>query len=94
MHGYDNAEESMHAIFMAKGPQFISGKTIQSLQSVDLYDLFCEILNIECKPNDGTLNKELFNEILRDPKSQRPSRMQRIINLIKDKFGQYLGSRK
>ncbi|XP_055309055.1 bis(5'-adenosyl)-triphosphatase enpp4-like [Sitodiplosis mosellana] len=53
VHGYDNQDPNMHAIFMAKGPLFAKGKILKSVNMIDLYNLFCYILNIQCHQTDG-----------------------------------------
>lgn len=63
IHGYDNEEPSMHAIFMAKGPLFAKGKTLKSVMMVDLYNLFCYILNIKCGATDGSTELDIWNEL-------------------------------
>ncbi len=56
-HGYDNQLKSMHALFIASGPSFISGKQIAPFENVNIYPLICEILNIDPHPDiDGNLN--------------------------------------
>lgn len=63
-HGYDNQEPSMHAIFMAKGPDISRGSTIESVNMIDLYNLFCLILNINCAPNNGSTVHGIWNDFL------------------------------
>lgn len=63
MHGYDNDDPSMHAIFMAKGPLFQKGKTLKPVNMIDLYNLFCSILNINCPPNHGSTKSDTWNEL-------------------------------
>lgn len=54
MHGYDNEEQQMNAIFMAKGPAFKARFKGTPCDSVDLYYLFCKILKLKVPPNlDG-----------------------------------------
>jgi predicted AlkP superfamily pyrophosphatase or phosphodiesterase len=53
-HGYDNANASMRAIFVAHGPAFRQGVTMQSFPNVDVYDLLAKLLNLKPAPNDGT----------------------------------------
>ncbi|CAF1300171.1 unnamed protein product [Rotaria magnacalcarata] len=48
-HGWDNAAQSMQAIFMARGPLFSKSIQIDSLNNVDIYHIACHILKI--KPN-------------------------------------------
>lgn len=64
VHGYDNAESDMHAIFMAKGPIFNKGKTIKPVQMINLYHLFCEILEIKCNKTNGSNRLEIWNDLL------------------------------
>lgn len=63
VHGYDNEEPSMHAMFMAKGPLIAKGKMSKPVNMVDLYNLFCYILNIECGPTHGSTNLIIWNEL-------------------------------
>lgn len=53
----------MHAIFMAKGPLFDKGKTLESVNMIDLYNLFCFILDIECGQNNGTQNLDMYDDL-------------------------------
>ena len=56
-HGYDNQLKSMHALFIASGPSFVSGKQIDPFENVNIYPLICEILNIKPHPDiDGNIN--------------------------------------
>ncbi|MEO7218811.1 MAG: ectonucleotide pyrophosphatase/phosphodiesterase [Gemmatimonadaceae bacterium] len=54
-HGYDNANASMNAIFVAHGPAFKHGVTMQSFPNVDVYDLLAKLLRLKPAPNDGSL---------------------------------------
>lgn len=63
VHGYDNEEPSMHAIFMAKGPLFAKGAKLKSVNMIDLYNLFCHILNIKCGHTDGSTKLDIWNEL-------------------------------
>ena len=47
MHGYDPSLNNMHGIFIAKGPSFNKGITIESLNSINVYPLICKIHDIE-----------------------------------------------
>lgn len=46
LHGYDNEDELMHAMFMAKGIDFKTSSKIDVFNSVELLELFAKILNI------------------------------------------------
>jgi predicted AlkP superfamily pyrophosphatase or phosphodiesterase len=54
-HGYDNANPDMRALFLAHGPDFKSGSTIDDFPNVDVYDLLARLLGVTPAPNDGTL---------------------------------------
>lgn len=59
MHGYDNEEPSMRALFMASGPAFKKNYTALPFDNIDLYPLISKILNLKqtnngLKPN-GTI---------------------------------------
>ena len=62
-HGYDNQLKSMHALFIAKGPSFISGAVIPPFENINIYPLICHILNITPSNKiDGNL-KNIINII-------------------------------
>lgn len=66
-HGGDNLVESMHPVFVARGPAFkqnYSTTIDMKVHSVDVYSLMCFILNIEPGENNGTFTiiKSLINE--------------------------------
>lgn len=63
VHGYDNEEPDMHAIFMAKGPLISKGKSLKSVNMIDLYNLMCLILNIDCDENDGSKNLDMYDDL-------------------------------
>jgi predicted AlkP superfamily pyrophosphatase or phosphodiesterase len=52
-HGQDPADPRMHGIFIAAGPAFEKGLTIDRFESVNLYHLMAAILGLEPAPNDG-----------------------------------------
>ncbi len=45
-HGYDNAAPDMGALFIAEGPAFRRGLTIQPFENVDVYPLMSSLLGI------------------------------------------------
>lgn len=55
VHGYDNALNSMHPIFLAWGPLIQKGITIEPFESVDIFPLVSKILNLPSHPSNGTL---------------------------------------
>jgi predicted AlkP superfamily pyrophosphatase or phosphodiesterase len=52
-HGYDNAEPSMQAIFVAHGPAFRAGATLRPFPNVDVYPLMVHLLGLPPQPSDG-----------------------------------------
>lgn len=65
LHGYDNNEPLMQAMFLAKGPMIQSYNQIGPMKVIDLYNLFCRILNLKPDPNNGTMS--LVDLIIVDP---------------------------
>lgn len=63
VHGYDNEELSMHAMFMAKGPLFAKRKQLQNVNMVDLYNLFCLVLDIKGSTNDGSTTTDIWHDL-------------------------------
>jgi len=45
----------MHPIFIAHGPAFKKGYKAEPFESVDLYPLLCHLMDIEPRPNNGSL---------------------------------------
>ena len=54
-HGYDPALPSMHALFLARGPDFKRGVVIAPFDNVDVYPLLARLLGIAPQPNDGDI---------------------------------------
>jgi predicted AlkP superfamily pyrophosphatase or phosphodiesterase len=54
-HGYDPAEPTMAAIFLAHGPGFRSGVVISTFDNVDVYALFARLIGVRPLANDGSL---------------------------------------
>lgn len=54
-HGYDNADASMRALFVAHGPAFRPGATVAAFPNVDVYSLMAHLLDVLPAPNDGSL---------------------------------------
>jgi len=52
-HGYDPQLTSMRAFFVAAGPAFKRGATVDPFESVSLYNVFAKILGLSPPPNDG-----------------------------------------
>jgi predicted AlkP superfamily pyrophosphatase or phosphodiesterase len=56
-HGYDNQLTSMHGIFIAGGPAFKKGLTIEPFENIQIYNLIAKILQLKPAQNDGKLEK-------------------------------------
>lgn len=56
IHGYDYTVKEMHPIFMARGPLIKKQHEVSPFRTVDLYNLFCKILNIPATKNNGTVS--------------------------------------
>ena len=56
-HGYDNALESMRAMFVAHGRAFKRNKVVEPFLNVDIYELMCRILKIKPANNDGSFSR-------------------------------------
>ena len=54
-HGYDPAHPSMHGIFVARGPAFRSGATVDGFASVHVYALLCTLFGVEPAEHDGDI---------------------------------------
>lgn len=54
-HGYDPADPSMRALFIAQGPAFRRGAEIAPFDNVDVYPLLARLVGIEPRPNDGDI---------------------------------------
>lgn len=67
VHGYDNEEPSMRAIFIANGPIFAKGKVFDSISVINLYSLFCSILDIKCDKTDGSIEPYAWNKMFAKP---------------------------
>lgn len=52
-HGYDPMDPEMGAFFLASGPAFKSGLTIEAFENIHIYEMLCEILGLNPAPNDG-----------------------------------------
>ncbi|MFQ5570353.1 MAG: ectonucleotide pyrophosphatase/phosphodiesterase [Rhodothermales bacterium] len=55
MHGYDHRLVSMHTLFVARGPAFAQGLTVEPFANIHVYPLMTSILGVEPAPNDGDL---------------------------------------
>jgi predicted AlkP superfamily pyrophosphatase or phosphodiesterase len=54
-HGFDPADPAMAALFVAHGPAFRRGITLEPFDNVDVYALLAKIAGIQPEKNDGNL---------------------------------------
>lgn len=54
-HGYDPTLPSMHALFVAQGPDFRAGTLLPGFDNVDVYPLLARLLRIAPAANDGDI---------------------------------------
>ncbi|KAH1002636.1 hypothetical protein HUJ04_008705 [Dendroctonus ponderosae] len=55
VHGYDYTETQMHPFFMAVGPQIRQHTKVEPFHTVDLFYLFCAILDLPAPANNGSI---------------------------------------
>lgn len=62
MHGYDNVNIDMRAIFIAKGSGIKKGHITNDFDNIHIYSLLCKLLNIKPAKNDGNIEalKDIF----------------------------------
>ena len=59
-HGYDNLAPEMRSFFAANGPDFVSGVITPPFESVHIYELIANILDIQPAENDGNIDEVKF----------------------------------
>ena len=61
LHGYDHEHPLMRAIFVARGPAFPHkpNSRLEPFQNTEVYNILCDSIGIEPKPNNGTLRLPL-----------------------------------
>uniref|UniRef100_A0A8C3VMQ8 Ectonucleotide pyrophosphatase/phosphodiesterase family member 3 n=1 Tax=Catagonus wagneri TaxID=51154 RepID=A0A8C3VMQ8_9CETA len=64
-HGYNNEFKSMEAIFLAHGPSFKEKTEVEPFDSIEIYNLMCDLLHIQPAPNNGTHGS--LNHLLKVP---------------------------
>lgn len=68
-HGYDPRVPSMHALFIAAGPAFRNGLTVEPFSNVHVYSLMAAILGLAPAPNDGDVRvvQPLLRSVVQTP---------------------------
>ncbi|TVY53079.1 putative pyrophosphatase/phosphodiesterase, partial [Lachnellula suecica] len=61
LHGYDHEHPLMRAIFVARGPAFphAPNSRVEPFQNIEVYNIVCDSLGLDPKPNNGTLRLPL-----------------------------------
>ena len=54
-HGYDPADPTMAALFIARGPDIRPGAVLPPFDNVDVYPLLARLLGVKPEPGDGRL---------------------------------------
>src|SRR5271169_4556465 len=57
IHGYDNDNELMRSIFLARGPALKYNYPVKPFDNIEVYGIMTNILGIKAIPNNGTLPK-------------------------------------
>ncbi|XP_047502476.1 glycerophosphocholine cholinephosphodiesterase ENPP6-like [Penaeus chinensis] len=81
-HGFDNTEDlmpDMRGILFAAGPSFTSGHQSTPVSQVDVYPLLCHALQLQCHPNNGSLDRVADFFALRTLTSSASSFMPRVL---------------
>jgi hypothetical protein len=55
LHGYDNDNELMRSLFVARGPGFKYNYPVQPFENIEVYGMMTNLLGIKGIPNNGTL---------------------------------------
>lgn len=55
-HGYDNSKKAMQAFFIAHGPAFKQGESVEPFQNIHIYELINHLMDTEPAGNDGSLD--------------------------------------
>lgn len=61
VHGYDHEHPLMRAIFVARGPAFphTPNSKVDVFQNIEVYNLVCDSVGVDPRPNNGTLRLPL-----------------------------------
>lgn len=66
-HGFDNNNDEMQALFVARGPAFREGETVNDLRVIDIYEMICHIFKVQPAPNNGSLDTTLSTILMQSP---------------------------
>ncbi|KAK9454111.1 alkaline-phosphatase-like protein [Dipodascopsis uninucleata] len=80
LHGFNNTDPQMRAIFLATGPKFESKYKAEPFYNIEMYEIICKTLNITAAANNGSLHGSL-KQLSSDWKD--PIRASTTISLVK-----------
>lgn len=71
LHGYDHEHPLMRAIFIARGPAFphAPNSRVDPFQNIEVYNIICDSIGLDPKPNNGTLRLPLKTVGLHTPET-------------------------
>lgn len=69
VHGYDYTVPQMRPFFMATGPKIKKRYKLPIFKIVDLFPYFCELLEIQPTPNNGSLGIVSSSLLIRKQRS-------------------------
>lgn len=55
-HGYDSNRKAMQGLFIAHGPAFRKGATVDAFRNIHVYELVNHLMDTKPAPNDGALD--------------------------------------
>lgn len=85
---YDNTYDSMHPMFFAYGPNIKSNNVIEPFDTVDLMNLFCQLLDID-PPSYVQGKRENILGILKDESEIQKISRTAVMSKIKFHFYSY-----
>ena len=73
LHGYDNNNELMRSLFLARGPSFHYNYPVRPFENVEVYGIIANILGIKPNPNNGTFTKGRLERLPASPTTSSPT---------------------
>ena len=92
-HGWPPDQSKSYSIFYARGPAFREGAVVRPFNTVDLYPLMCELLGIDPRPNNGSIEniKAVLKEDIPPPrgagKKQNSACLKFVLTILLIGFG-------
>jgi hypothetical protein len=73
VHGYDNDNELMRSLFLARGPALKYDYPVKPFENIEVYGIMTTILGIKPNPNNGTFVKGRMQPLTHTTASTDPS---------------------